>query len=143
MVQAPRLRQRVSQRLTVTPRLRQAIELLQLNNRDLCAFIDRELERNPLLEIDTPINQVASNALTSQTGTYFENVKQYPLSTNDNASSGHTSFDNRLARTQSPNAILQDHLREQLNFEITDPIHRAIGLHLIAMVNEDGYLVEN
>ena len=143
MVQAPRLRQRVSQHLTVTPRLRQAIALLQLNNRDLCAFIDRELERNPLLEIDTPVNQVASNALTLQTGTYFENVKQYPLGTNDSASIGHTSFDNQLARTDSSNVVLQDHLREQLNFEITDPIHRAIGLHLISMVNEDGYLVED
>ncbi|SVE16193.1 uncharacterized protein METZ01_LOCUS469047, partial [marine metagenome] len=32
VTQAPQIQQQVNQRLTMTPRLRQAIELLQLNN---------------------------------------------------------------------------------------------------------------
>src|ERR1700730_1307819 len=41
---------RQSQALVVTPRLVQAIKLLQLSHLDLAAYVDGELERNPLLE---------------------------------------------------------------------------------------------
>jgi RNA polymerase sigma-54 factor len=41
---------RQSQALVMTPQLMQAIKLLQLSNLDLAAYVDGELERNPLLE---------------------------------------------------------------------------------------------
>jgi RNA polymerase sigma-54 factor len=41
---------RQSQALVMTPQLMQAIKLLQLSNLDLAAYVDNELERNPLLE---------------------------------------------------------------------------------------------
>jgi len=34
----------------MTPQLMQAIKLLQLSNLDLVAYVDAELERNPLLD---------------------------------------------------------------------------------------------
>lgn len=43
---------RTSQSLVMTPQLMQAIKLLQLSSMDLAAFVDAELERNPLLERD-------------------------------------------------------------------------------------------
>ncbi len=43
---------RTSQSLVMTPQLMQAIKLLQLSSIDLAAFVDAELERNPLLERD-------------------------------------------------------------------------------------------
>ncbi|MDH8602415.1 RNA polymerase factor sigma-54, partial [Klebsiella pneumoniae] len=36
--------------MVMTPQLMQAIKLLQLSNLDLVAFVEDELERNPLLE---------------------------------------------------------------------------------------------
>ncbi len=45
-----RLEFRQSQSLVMTPQLMQAIKLLQLSNLDLVAFVEEELERNPLLE---------------------------------------------------------------------------------------------
>ena len=45
-----KLELRQSQSLVMTPQLMQAIKLLQLSNLDLAAFVDAELERNPLLE---------------------------------------------------------------------------------------------
>ena len=36
----------------MTPQLQQAIKLLQLSNLELAAFVEAELERNPLLERD-------------------------------------------------------------------------------------------
>ncbi len=48
----PRLEFRQSQSLVMTPQLRQAIKLLQFSNLEVAAFIEEELERNPLLERD-------------------------------------------------------------------------------------------
>ena len=47
---APKLEFRQTQSLVMTPQLMQAIKLLQLSNLDLVAFVETELERNPLLE---------------------------------------------------------------------------------------------
>ena len=49
---APRLDLRQSQSLVMTPQLRQAIKLLQSSNLEVTAFVEEELERNPLLERD-------------------------------------------------------------------------------------------
>ena len=45
-----RLEMRQGQALVMTPQLLQAIKLLQLSQLDLTAYVDAELERNPLLE---------------------------------------------------------------------------------------------
>jgi RNA polymerase sigma-54 factor len=50
MALSQRLEIRQSQALVMTPQLMQAIKLLQLSNLDLTAYVDNELERNPLLE---------------------------------------------------------------------------------------------
>src|SRR5947207_15217613 len=50
MALTQRLEFRQSQSLVMTPQLMQAIKLLQLSNLDLAAFVEEELERNPLLE---------------------------------------------------------------------------------------------
>jgi RNA polymerase sigma-54 factor len=50
MALSHRLELRQSQSLVMTPQLMQAIKLLQLSNLDLIAYVDAELERNPLLE---------------------------------------------------------------------------------------------
>ena len=47
-----RLEMRQGQSLVMTPQLQQAIKLLQLSNLELAAFVEQELERNPLLERD-------------------------------------------------------------------------------------------
>jgi len=57
MALSQRLDLRQSQALVMTPQLQQAIKLLQLSNLELSAFIETELEENPLLERDdTPVD---------------------------------------------------------------------------------------
>ncbi len=43
---------RQGQSLVMTPQLQQAIKLLQMSNLELQAYVEGELERNPLLERD-------------------------------------------------------------------------------------------
>src|SRR3954451_24791837 len=50
MALTQRLQMRQSQALVMTPQLMQAIKLLQLSNLDLAAYVEGELEKNPLLE---------------------------------------------------------------------------------------------
>src|ERR1700750_3224274 len=50
MALSQRLEFRQSQALVMTPQLMQAIKLLQLSNLDLAAYVEGELEKNPLLE---------------------------------------------------------------------------------------------
>jgi len=52
MALTPRLELRQGQSLVMTPQLQQAIKLLQLSSLDLSAYVEKELERNPLLERD-------------------------------------------------------------------------------------------
>ncbi len=47
-----RLELRQGQSLVMTPQLQQAIKLLQMSSHELQAFVEAELERNPLLERD-------------------------------------------------------------------------------------------
>ncbi len=47
-----RLDLRQTQSLVMTPQLQQAIKLLQLSNLEVTAFVEREIEENPLLERD-------------------------------------------------------------------------------------------
>jgi len=50
MALSQRLEFRQTQALVMTPQLMQAIKLLQLSSLDLVAYVEGELERNPLLE---------------------------------------------------------------------------------------------
>ena len=52
MALSARLEVRQGQGLVITPQLQQAIKLLQLSNLELEAYVEAELERNPLLQRD-------------------------------------------------------------------------------------------
>ncbi len=52
MALGARLELRQGQGLVITPQLQQAIKLLQLSNMELEAYVEGELERNPLLQRD-------------------------------------------------------------------------------------------
>ena len=62
MALTQRLQIRQSQALVMTPQLMQAIKLLQLSNLDLAAYVEAELERNPLLERGAENEPTASSA---------------------------------------------------------------------------------
>jgi RNA polymerase sigma-54 factor len=67
MALTQRLEFRQTQSLVMTPQLMQAIKLLQLSNLDLVAFVEEELERNPLLERATEDGDSADRAERTET----------------------------------------------------------------------------
>src|SRR2546428_9604816 len=64
MALTQKLEMRQSQALVMTPQLMQAIKLLQLSNLDLTAYVEGELERNPLLERSPESEGEAGSAAT-------------------------------------------------------------------------------
>ncbi|MEM8985587.1 MAG: RNA polymerase factor sigma-54 [Pseudomonadota bacterium] len=62
MALAPRLELKQGQTLVMTPQLQQAIKLLQLSNIDLAAYVEEQLEKNPLLERDDKADGAPSDA---------------------------------------------------------------------------------
>lgn len=60
-----KLELRQGQSLVMTPQLQQAIRLLALSNAELTAFVEEELERNPLLERDAPDGDIPQRAADS------------------------------------------------------------------------------
>src|SRR3974390_906634 len=67
MALTQRLQIRQSQALVMTPQLMQAIKLLQLSNLDLAAYVEAELERNPLLEHGADGEPVAAGSAADAT----------------------------------------------------------------------------
>lgn len=60
MALTQKLELRQGQALVMTPQLQQAIKLLQLSNVELSAFVEQELERNPLLERDDSADEAVA-----------------------------------------------------------------------------------
>jgi RNA polymerase sigma-54 factor len=179
MALTQRLQIRQSQALVMTPQLMQAIKLLQLSNLDLAAYVEAELERNPLLDRGPDSEPVAAGSAAEETtngaaedgaspGTEFtdgssgEQSREDPLegSLDDNAparprlADRPAGYSDWAAGSASPRddgdynlesfvpaePTLADWLREQVTLAITDPVQRMIGLYLVDLVDESGYI---
>jgi len=170
MTLAPRLDLRQSQSLVMTPQLRQAIKLLQSSNLEVAAFVEEELERNPLLERDErllpgpdaghrldPIPAGAepsdshaaavSEALPSETAapldTEWDNVYDSGHQENGFGRGGRTDFSEDLAGVEGFAAhgrSLREHLGEQLRLTFSDPKDRLIAAQLVALLDPAGRL---
>ena len=62
MALTPKLKATQSQKLTMTPQMRQAIRLLQMSNLELSDFLQEAAEQNPLLAVELPEAQTAIGA---------------------------------------------------------------------------------
>jgi RNA polymerase sigma-54 factor len=173
MALSQRLDLRQSQSLVMTPQLQQAIKLLQLSNIELSAFVEAELEQNPLLERDEGPAQTADEARETETidqgppeAPMVDGVpgqaEEAPLDLDyDNTFTNNGTIDesgeipgdygNRGGRLDfsddsdfqdnlTREETLRDHLIGQLNLDFADPVDRLIGIHLIEMLDEAGYL---
>src|SRR5215468_2078417 len=160
MALTPKLEMRQSQALVMTPQLMQAIKLLQLSNLDLTAYVEGELERNPLLErvaegeseaapaeAERSAEPMSPAAIEERLDTSLENVfpddapaaparasTDAPMAYSQWAGvgpGGRDDSDYDLEAFVSAEETLADHLAEQLALAIVDPGQRMIGQYLI------------
>ncbi|MDE0780398.1 MAG: RNA polymerase factor sigma-54 [Alphaproteobacteria bacterium] len=169
MALTPRLDFRQTQAPVMTPQLQQAIKLLQLSNLELAAFVDGELEENPLLKreetliaeaepADAPepvLNDDGDAATLSDRGELssseapldsdYTNVYPddpfRPAMGTAPATRGDNDSLPGIDQTLSSEVTLREHLTEQLNLSIQDAAQRLIGRAIIDSIDERGYLM--
>jgi RNA polymerase sigma-54 factor len=158
MALSQRLDLRQTQALVMTPQLQQAIKLLQLSNMELSAYIEGELEQNPLLERD---DAPAEGAVESEPAAALEEGEDVAAWDAVAGTEGEGSIDlagdpsawqSPAPRPQSSETLpgldqtltrpttLRDHLLAQLSVDLADPADRVIGAHLVDLVDDAGYL---
>src|SRR5215470_18100099 len=135
MALTQRLEIRQSHALVMTPQLMQAIKLLQLSNLDLAAYVEGELERNPLLErlgeddVQGERRGAEREASPGAAASSRSNGEA-PTGYSEWASTGAGGRDNsdyNLEAFVSVETTLADHLAEQLALTVVDPARRMIG----------------
>lgn len=130
-----------SQKLIMTPELRQAIELLQFNSLELKEYIAKELEENPMLESLSTIEE-------------FENIEKYTEDNEIDWKEYLEKYDDISYRGQVDRNIkeynyetfvsyeptLKEHLISQLNLVCLGNREWKIGENIIQNIDENGYL---
>ncbi len=170
MALGPRLELRQGQGLVITPQLQQAIKLLQLSNIELEAFVEAELERNPLLQRDGPepeaqddapsVDRTESAADQMPDGAAAADMDAGPDDASPGERDGGENGDSAAGQVDwsragkggsfegeddfesrlSRDKTLGEHLHDQLAVAGLDPAERAIAAVLIDGVDEGGYL---
>ena len=157
----PSLQLKLSQQLTMTPQLQQAIRLLQLPVMELQTQIQTALDENLMLEVEEPENapdddqaessspdsddreefsendvepEVAVAAEADWEGTQKTGPSEAPKSSDPRTT---VEYADRSEET------LRDHLLWQLELENLDPRTTAIGQAIIDAINDDGYLPDD
>ena len=163
MAMTPRLEMRQGQSLVMTPQLQQAIKLLQFSSTELSAFVEEELERNPLLERpvedEPPAREEAAAADGAEAFAAADHVDAdleslhpdlsaderaeagaAPLTDWSKAASGKSLDDMPgFEETLTEDMALAQHLEAQMSAAGFDPKQRVIGAALIDQVDDWGY----
>ncbi len=137
----PSLQLSISQHLTLTPQLQQAIRILQLSTIDLQQEIQLVLESNPLLEA-TP-NEDKEEIAIDETRQQENDQSDFQWSELYQSSDKRTSFDDvdyNFDNLHCTTTNLKDHLKWQLNLSPMSDIDRAIATAIIDAMNSDGFL---
>ena len=140
------------QKLILTPRLQQAIRLLQLSRLDLIETINNEMETNPLLE-----EQVGEDSDEERGDS--EDARPDEITVKDGIredidwenylseyNTGSAEYPSKYRETPSlenftPNETnLVSHLTWQLGMSDFTDIEKEIAIHIIGNLDEDGYL---
>ena len=152
-----RLIQTQSQRLMLTQKMQQALQVLQLSGVELDQYVQQELETNPLLDrlerkSDTPEPATTNDAKGSEGGEAFDDVafdldayasrweqrqkEGRDFSVNTDLAERREHYANSITKSES----LSSHLMTQLRFAFPegDPRFR-IGERILGDIDDRGY----
>ncbi|APC07442.1 RNA polymerase factor sigma-54 [Neomoorella thermoacetica] len=132
-----------TQKLIMTPELRQAIVILQLSTLELADYIQQELQENPVLEVRDD-GEVAAGCETREENDPFDIDWQEYFQ--DGSDLGYVCEPREELPEWYPENFptgqptLQDHLLLQLQIAATNPRQVEIGSFLIGNLDSNGYL---
>lgn len=110
--------QKQTQKLAMTQKLQQSIQVLQFSMEELTHFIESQSLENPLLEVGQPDYTSNYSKPRSSTGKEIDRLSQIP--------------DNNLS--------LFEHLLEQIHLNYRDTYLRRLMLYLVESIDLNGFL---
>ncbi len=131
-----------SQKLIMTPELKQAIEILQYNSLELNKFIQKELMNNPVLEM---IQNKGENDFNSKNESTPVEVDWKKMISNNNFKTHNNvnyddSEENSFENYVSSETTLTEHLLFQLQFTLLSGKNKKIAKYIIQNIDNNGYL---
>lgn len=151
MTLTQKLVQKQQQNLALTSQLRQAIEILELSNLELQAFVDQQVLENPLLSTETGTDQGEAPASTQNDEDKDPNGEkdfQDTLPDEDHAPSESsprtpvdfaTGFNREVDHIADQGPSLRELLTQQINTDMEDPAQRMVASLMIDQLDECGY----
>lgn len=139
-----------TQKLIMTPELRQAIQILQFNNVELMEYIDKQLEVNPFLESmdksaesvpkeENPVEVQKSDSKDEidwkEVIEKYDDISYKAYGNNVNSEERQT-FETYTSKKMS----LKDHLMFQLGVSVKTQKEKKIGEFIIESLDRKGYL---
>ncbi len=123
-----------AQKLSMTPELIQAIQILQLNQQELSEFVQQELLENPVLEVE-PTDD--SKAVDIQAVVLRTAADEWRYS-----QQGFAEDDDEITFEQfvSEESTLEDFLVSQLHLSDLNERKMNIGRYIIEAIDDNGYL---
>ena len=116
-----------SQRLTISLQMQKSLEILQLSYSEIIEKINKELEKNPLLEPE--LNKEKKNLYNLKSST---NIKE------NNSKSKY--IENTLEQKKN----LRDHVNEQINIDITNNSEeKLIAQKFLEQIDNNGYIKDD
>lgn len=141
-----------TQKLIMTPELRQAITVLQLSSLELSKYIEQQLQENPLLELrDDDAEKAAELVDKGKPEKAGEEKKEYDLDWElyfqDSSDLGFTRQERRWEQTEysyenflSQAPTLSEHLLSQLFLSNCTNREQSIAEYLIGNLDDKGYI---
>lgn len=133
-----------TQKLVMTPELRQAIKILQLSTVELEKYIQKELLENPVLDLNedntkTEHDEKENDSIETDTidwEEYFQDSSDADFMRFPTERKEQTQFENFISSAPS----LQEHLLMQLHLSSIPKTSFKIGEFLIGNIDKRGYL---
>ncbi len=140
----PSLQLTISQNLTMTPQLQQAIKLLQLSTLDLQQEIQHIIDSNPMLDASTPAEDKNEPSQDNkETVDEFADFQWAQLYSGSNKTNNFNEFDYNLENLYTTTTSLQDHLYWQLGLTPMSDVDRVIAMSIIDAIDDSGFLTQS
>ena len=115
-----------SQRVTINLQMQKSLQILQLSYPEMIEKINKELEKNPLLEPESKKEEKN-----------LYNSKLYLNSKEDNSKSKY--IENTLEQKKN----LREHVNEQINIDINNNDEKLIAQKFLEYIDSNGYIKDN
>ncbi|MBN8532039.1 MAG: RNA polymerase factor sigma-54 [Alphaproteobacteria bacterium] len=161
----PRLEFRAQQQVAMTPQLQQALKLLELPLPELQAYIEQELEKNPLLQREdgetvepqeaaeagedgeesagepSPVDHSGDGDDWAEEDGFLEASISYASKGSGWDGEDDASGWEQQVAAEAPG--LREHLLRQLQMDVPDAGIRLIAANLVDLLDDDGYCRES